>query len=185
MDYNAWYEDGMTPQEYVSSMTKYQEDVVNIYDEFEVPSDDAFFKKLYEQDLRVLVITEDWCGDAMLNVPILLKLAEAGNMGVRFLLRDDNPSLMEKHLTNGAKSIPIMIFINNEGEQVAVWGPRSEKMQEIVDHGRNNLPSKDDPTFKEKEKQMILFLTKGFRENHEYWKDVYTSMAKRLKSVID
>ena len=49
---------------------------------------------------KVLVITEDWCGDAMMNLPIL-KLSEALNLEVRVFHRDDDTKLIDQYLTNG------------------------------------------------------------------------------------
>ena len=40
---------------------------------------------------------------------------------------------MDQYLTNGtARSIPIFIFIDEKGEEKAVWGPRAKEVQEIV-----------------------------------------------------
>ena len=38
-----------------------------------VPQDDEFIELLKEKKPNILVITEDWCGDAMMNNPILAK----------------------------------------------------------------------------------------------------------------
>ncbi|MHC8520324.1 thioredoxin family protein [Rossellomorea sp. H39__3] len=70
----------------------------------------------------MIAITEDWCGDAMVNIPILLKLAEAAGIEVKMILRDENLELMDQYLTNGtSRSIPIFIFIDGEGKERMVW----------------------------------------------------------------
>ncbi|MYL33632.1 thioredoxin family protein [Pontibacillus yanchengensis] len=182
MSLNEWFDKGMTPQEYVSSMTKNQDNLMHVYNHFTLPEDQRFFDKVKEQNLRVVVLTEDWCGDAMLNIPILLKISEQTNMDVRLLNRDENLELMDQYLTNGSsRAIPIFIFINEKGEEVAVWGPRAPELQQLVDNGRENLPSKDNPIFEEKQKEMILFLTKAYRENEELWSHVYNSIKSTLK----
>ena len=50
---------------------------------------------------KVLVITEDWCGDAMMNLPILKHISEALNLEVRVFHRDDDTKLIDQYLTNG------------------------------------------------------------------------------------
>src|SRR5262252_4878901 len=56
---------------------------------------------------HLLVIVEDWCGDAVNTVPSLARLTElAGNADLRVVARDQNPELMDAHLTNGSRSIP-------------------------------------------------------------------------------
>ena len=55
---------------------------------------------------HLLVMVEDWCGDAVNTVPHLARLAErAPNLDLRVVGRDDNPELMDAHLTNGSRSI--------------------------------------------------------------------------------
>ena len=42
------------------------------------------------------MITEDWCGDALYNLPVLAKMVEgAPNVEMRVFLRDRNPELMK------------------------------------------------------------------------------------------
>lgn len=180
MNLNEWFEKGMAPQEYVSAMTKHQDNLVNVYKTFDLPDDQDFFKHLKNQNLKVLVITEDWCGDAMLNIPILLRICEETNVHVKMLPRDEHPKLMDQYLTNGSRSIPIFIFINSNGEQQAVWGPRAPKIQEIVDESRESLPSQDSEDFEEKQREMIRFLTKAYRENDALWAEVYESIKRTL-----
>ena len=77
MNLENWFEKAMTSSDYINGMEKHKENLHLILEHFEVPAgEDDFLSKLKEEQLRVIVLTEDWCGDAMLNVPILLKLAE-------------------------------------------------------------------------------------------------------------
>src|SRR3954471_6358229 len=48
---------------------------------------------------RVLVLSEDWCGDCTDNLPILNRLAqESGRLSVRIVSRDDNLDIMDQYL---------------------------------------------------------------------------------------
>ncbi|WP_085505700.1 thioredoxin family protein [Thalassobacillus devorans] len=181
MNLEEWFEKGITAQEYVESMGKYQKDFIHIYENFHIPTDDQpFFEYLQKQNLRVIVLTEDWCGDAMLNIPILLKFAEAGHMNVHLLARDENPELMDDYLTGDARSIPIFIFIDPEGNEVTHWGPRAEAIQQFIEKSRNGLPKKDPKDYQLKEKQMFQFITKAYRDNQDFWSEVYDSLKQSL-----
>lgn len=82
-------------------------------------------------DMTWLVITEGWCGDAAQNIPVIEKLA-AANHGIetRYILRDENPELMDQFLTAGARSIPKLIGVDNVTDAVlGTWGPRPEAAQ--------------------------------------------------------
>ncbi|SEP96828.1 Thioredoxin [Virgibacillus subterraneus] len=184
MNLNHWYEKGMTPDTYIESMEKNKQNLLHIYDHFTPPADTKFFQKLTEMNIRVIVLTEDWCGDAMLNIPILIRIAEQANIPVKMLLRDDNLELMDQYLTNGkARSIPIFIFIDETGNEVAKWGPRSKAIQQYLDDARDNLPPKEADDYEEKSKEMYLFMTKSFRDNKDIWQDVYTSLKHKLEQV--
>jgi len=95
-----------------------------------------------------LVITEAWCGDAAQNIPYLARLAaDAGNVDLSLVYRDENSELMAEHLTNGSKSIPKLIVYNNSTECIASWGPRPTEVQEMVMTYKNQLDPK--PNFDE------------------------------------
>lgn len=80
-----------------------------------------------------ILITEAWCGDAAQIVPIIGRLAELNkNIELSIVLRDENPELMDKYLTNGAKSIPILISLNDKLEEEWHWGPRPKPAQAMV-----------------------------------------------------
>jgi hypothetical protein len=80
-----------------------------------------------------VLITEAWCGDAAQIVPIIGRLAELNkNIELLIVLRDENPELMDKYLTNGSKSIPILISLNEKFEEEWHWGPRPKPAQAMV-----------------------------------------------------
>ena len=73
-----------------------------------------------------LIITEGWCGDAAQNLPAIEKFAaENDNIETRYILRDENLELMDRYLTDGARSIPKLIAIDDEtGDVLGTWGSR-------------------------------------------------------------
>ncbi|UJL45144.1 thioredoxin family protein [Virgibacillus sp. NKC19-16] len=183
MDLNQWYEKAMSPDTYIESMKEHKENLLHVYDNFTLPNDEAFFKEIKAKNLRAIVLTEDWCGDAMMNTPVLLRLAEKSDIDVRMLLRDQNLELMDQYLTNGkSRSIPIFIFIDEHGNEVAKWGPRADKVQQFSDDARQSLPAKDAEDYKEKLKEMLVFMTKSFRDNTDFWDDVYASIKQTLQN---
>ena len=90
---------------------------------------------------RLLVIAEDWCGDAVNTVPILARLAEATRgLELRIIKRDSNPEVMDRYLTNGSRSIPIVIALDEDFQEVGHWGPRPTELQAWVMANRTALP---------------------------------------------
>jgi hypothetical protein len=83
-----------------------------------------------ERKFRLVVLAEDWCGDASNTVPVLAKWAEqTTNVELRVLLRDENPAVMDRYLTGTARAIPVVIVLTEEMEEVGWWGPRPEALQ--------------------------------------------------------
>lgn len=86
-----------------------------------------------------ILITESWCGDAANGVPILSALSELDSkINLRIVLRDSNPELMDKFLTNGGRSIPKLIVADDDFEVLYTWGPRPKAAQIMYDGWRND-----------------------------------------------
>lgn len=82
---------------------------------------------------KLLVISEDWCGDASNTVPVIAALAEAApNLEIRIVKRDVNPELMDAYLTGTARSIPLAIVLDGDFRPVGRWGPRPAELQDFV-----------------------------------------------------
>lgn len=96
-----------------------------------------------------LVISEPWCGDAAQTLPFLNKMAQLSkNINFKIVLRDENPELMDQFLTNGSRSIPIIIILDDELNVIKHWGPRSKAATKLIDDYLNKNGKIDD-TIKE------------------------------------
>lgn len=88
---------------------------------------------------RWFVITEAWCGDAAQCVPVVAKAAgDNPNIELTLLLRDENPALMDQYLTNGGRSIPKLIVLDNDYHELFNWGPRPAGAQSVMDDHKNH-----------------------------------------------
>lgn len=81
-----------------------------------------------------LVITEHWCGDASQSLPVLQRIAEASEskINLRMIYRDEHPALIEAFLTNGTKSIPKLVQLDEKMNLTGIWGPRPAPAQQLV-----------------------------------------------------
>ena len=110
------FEQGMTVEQYQAQMTQNRETFAENLAQAQVrPEDLAFFARL-PQPVNTLVITEDWCGDALANVPVLAKLAEqTGKLNLRLFLRDQNLDLADQYLKEGKyRSVPVFVFFDDQ-----------------------------------------------------------------------
>lgn len=82
---------------------------------------------------HLLVLLEDWCGDAVNTIPALAALARASDtLDLRILPRDANLDLMDAHLTGGTRSIPVVIVFDEAYRELGWWGPRPTPLQSWV-----------------------------------------------------
>lgn len=119
-----------------------------------------------------LVITEGWCGDAAHVLPAINKVAELNaNIKLKVVLRDENPELMDAFLTNGARSIPKVIMIDDiSGDVLNTYGPRPSEATLYVNR------------FKAKYGK----LTPEFKEDLQHWynKDKGQNVLKDITEML-
>ncbi|MDN3724183.1 thioredoxin family protein [Aequorivita sp. SDUM287046] len=115
----------------------------------EILTEQAQILKNFPDKQTWLVISEPWCGDAAQTLPYLNKMAQLSeNIYLRIVLRDDNPELMDKFLTNGTRSIPILIMVDENFNVNQTFGPRSKAATKLVADYKTRHGKIDD-TFKE------------------------------------
>ena len=109
----------------------------------------------FKGDITWLVLTESWCGDAAHVVPAINKIAElSDNIDLKLVFRDENEELMNEFLTNGSKSIPKLIMVDNLSDEVInTFGPRPSKATQLV----NDFKAKHGT------------LTPEFKEELQHW----------------
>ena len=79
---------------------------------------------------HLLVLSEDWCGDAVNTVPIIAHFTEhIPRLELRILPRDQNLDLMDAHLSSGTRSIPAVLALDADFVERGWWGPRPVKLQ--------------------------------------------------------
>ena len=125
-------------------------------------SDEAVARiKSVDKKISWLVLSESWCGDASPALPVMNKITEINpNISLSIILRDENLEIMDQFLTNGGRSIPKLIAVEEgNGAVVATWGPRSAKATKMVVDYKTER-GKLTPEFKQ-ELQMFYNKDKG------------------------
>jgi hypothetical protein len=83
---------------------------------------------------HLLVISEGWCGDAAQIVPVINKIVAVvpAHFDLRLVLRDRNIPLIDAHLTNGGRAIPVLLILDENKELIMPkWGPRPAILQTL------------------------------------------------------
>ncbi len=80
-----------------------------------------------------LMITEGWCGDSAQILPAVANIAAHNKLiDLRVILRDENDEIMQKFLTNGTRSVPILVCLDQNFRVLWHWGPRPKGALELI-----------------------------------------------------
>lgn len=104
-----------------------------------LPETMAAMQNIQEPQQWVL-ITEPWCGDAAHVNPLIHLLSEMSDKITLTIQLRDSDSEIDNYLTNGTKSIPVLIIRNADGKDIAVWGPRPAGAQALFNEVRAQEP---------------------------------------------
>jgi hypothetical protein len=129
------FEQGMTFQQYLDQMTTNKEAFVEQLAAVRVPAEDRAVFASRTEPLRILVLTEDWCGDALYNLPVLARMVEgAPAVELRVFLRDQNPDLMDRYLNRGLfRSIPVFVFFDAHMRELVRFVERAPVATEYME----------------------------------------------------
>ena len=121
-----------------------------------------------------VLITEPWCGDAAQCVPALEKLALCSpNIQTKYILRDENPEVMDAYLTNGGRSIPKLICLDEQLQEVFTWGPRPDVIQAVMNDLKANGVTEI--------AQIVEAIQKAYNDNKQA--GIYDELAAVLNSI--
>ena len=89
----------------------------------------------------------------------------------KVVLRDENLDLMNAFLTNGSMSIPKLIVIDNDTNEISSWGPRPSIATQMVNDYKKEHGA----------------LTPEFKEDLQLWynKDKSQNVIENLQQLID
>lgn len=132
-----------TFSEYLETVEKNRELWHGVHDRVRLPDSLVDAASRIPGRWHLLALSEDWCGDAVNLLPVIARWADRlDHVELRVLGRDDNPDLMDAHLTGGtARSIPIVIFYDEDFEEGGWWGPRPAELQDWVTSEGRELES--------------------------------------------
>ena len=177
---------GLTFQSYLDSIGANRQRFDPHISDFRLTSADArFFEDLGKKagGLKVVAIGEDWCPDVHRGLPVLAKIADAGNMELRFFPRDKNLDIINLFLKEGKyQSIPVFAFFDKNLNYLCHWIERPVAATRFQDEIRAELAkqtlSEDDTRKAMREKTAPL--TESWRQ--ETVKEMKQLLSQAVKT---
>lgn len=177
------FNQGLKPEQFIECMQKNKEKFIEWYEQFTWQNDEDrhFFETLsHRDDLHVLILAADWCGDCVRNVPVVFRALEHSGIPVEVLIMEENLDLMDQFLTMGGRSIPVVIFAKKDGTVLGTWGPSPKHVQAVMIKFKQENPDREAPDYQENLKATRAEMMRQYGEGAEY----QAVIVKELRELI-
>ncbi len=146
--FNKMFESGISYEEYTKKSDQHVERMNTSWSVVAKEVKEVVLAQIsrLNEKLHVLCIAEDWCGDCANGVPVIAKLAEeCDNWDFRIAARDSFTEDIEMfYTTAGRKKIPLIIFADEEGDEIIRWVERPTRSYQLLGVLRDQSLSKEE-----------------------------------------
>ncbi len=181
--FNKMFESGIPYEEYTKKSDKHVERMKDSWSisEKEVNKLSQVQISRLNEELHVLCIAESWCGDCANGVPVIAKLAEElDNWDFRIASRDSfTEDIKDFYTTAGRKKIPLVIFADEEGDEIMRWVERPTRSYRLLGMLRDQNLSKEE--FLEQYKALNEFKPPSISQ--EILRELIT-IAEKASSIV-
>jgi thioredoxin family protein len=117
---------GMSWKDYMAQMGDTRARTEDNYERSKLTDDERKFFSGVAGVKRVVMLAENWCGDVHRNSPLIAHIVEAiPGAELRVFFRDQNPDLRDTFLNNGYQSIPVVVFFDQNWNEIGRWMERA------------------------------------------------------------
>jgi len=122
----ARFAKGLTWKDYMAQMGDMRARTEDNYQKAALTDEERKFFGGVTQVRYILMLAENWCGDVHRNSPLIARIAEAmPNCDLRVFFRDQNLDLTDCFLNNGFRSIPVVVFFDQDWNVIGRWLERA------------------------------------------------------------
>ena len=127
------FQQGKTWASFLGEMSQNRERLLRVLEAVQPTPDDVEAARraaaFHAQPLSVLVLTEDWCPDAIVNIPVVFRFVDAiPHTRLRFFYRSENPDLEEAYAEEGVFSIPVISFFDAQRREIARFVEQTDEV---------------------------------------------------------
>jgi hypothetical protein len=177
---------GISPQQFMDGIDKNRDAFLKWYNEYEWANkeDEAFFASLRNRDdLRCLILSAEWCGDVVRNVPVIFRALENSGIPTEVLIMEQHLETMDQFLTGGGRAIPIVIFTDTSGVVLGQWGPRPANVQAIMTEFKKQNPDREAADYQEKIAVARTEMGRQYGEGTGYQAVIITELRDLISSL--
>ena len=128
MDFAATFEQGL---EYQGFLDRYATDEQRrrwdaVHAQVQLRDEQRTLLRSFPREMKVLVVAGAWCGDCIEQCPIFDHFAAASaRLRIRYFDRDDHGDLADALSICGARRVPSVLFLSEDGHPCGRYGDRT------------------------------------------------------------
>ncbi len=136
---------GLQLDQYVCGMQAHQADMRRRMAEVHLSVDDAARLRRIERPVKITALSEDWCVDCLMTLPIMAQIAACiPGAELRIFTRSKWPAMKEYYNGRGIMSIPAYSFLDDQFSEFATFIERPQLVYGKVDAWKAAHPEADE-----------------------------------------
>src|SRR5947207_10804312 len=180
----ARFTTGLPWKDYMAQMGDTKARTEENYQKSALTEDERKFFGSVKNVKYVMMLAENWCGDVHRNSPLIAHVADAiPGAELRVFLRDKETDLRDTFLNNGYQSIPVVVFFDQNWNEIGRWLERAHAATAKAAQIRANTLDKatkeqqDAATAEFRKQVQDAYMDKG----HTLWR----AAANEIKLIIE
>ncbi len=115
------WQQALTVEQFLDSMAQHQDAMRRRMATVQLRADEIERLRSLETPRYLAVMTEDWCSDCLMVLPVLVRIAQAAAVDVRIFVRREWHSLRAYYTGQDIPSIPVATFLDEDFQPLATW----------------------------------------------------------------
>ncbi|HWQ46841.1 MAG TPA: thioredoxin family protein [Longilinea sp.] len=159
--YSKYWANGKNLDEFVSGMETNQAAMLRRTEQTHLTPDQNFAFSQIHSARHLAILTEPWCSDSLMNLPILACIAAAmPQCQLHLYSRSLFPELRTHWEERNYTHIPLCVFLDAEFNEMCIWMERPAAMKPCMDRWMNAHPEvstvRNDPALSSEQKRERL-----------------------------
>ena len=128
MDWARTWESALPYAEFLTrhGEDRHRERWQRMYEQITLNDEQRTLLASFTRPMHLLCLAGAWCGDCVLQGPILQRIQEAGPaIQVRFIDRDAHADVQDALVLNGGRRVPVVVFLSQDFEECGRFGDRT------------------------------------------------------------
>jgi thiol-disulfide isomerase/thioredoxin len=187
------FQSGLAWPDYVAQMKLNRERMMQLFEEISLSTDQrnafAGAAARHGGQLHIAALVEDWCGDVVVILPLIARLAaEVPGVDLRLFGRAASPDLAQAYAEEGILCIPVLSFFDSGWREVTRWVERSAAAHRRVQAWKADHPQAEilrQSSHPEDRRAYKTMLKERLVEMIEWYRDgLWGSTLEELESLL-